>query len=127
MSEHRTQNEIRLAIGGDAALFRNNVAKAWVGEASHLRDGSVLIKNPRILHAGLFKGSGDLIGWRTITITPDMVGQEIAVFASIEVKPPKGGRITQDQRDWADKVLAAGGFAGIARSADDAKNILHLK
>jgi len=126
VSEHRTQNEIRLAIGGDAALFRNNVAQAWVGEPSRLRDGSVLIKNPRILHAGLFKGSGDLIGWRSVTVDPSMVGQQVAVFVSIEVKPPKGGRVTPDQRKWADKVQAAGGYAGIARSPEEAKSILHL-
>lgn len=126
MSEHRTQNEIRLAIGADAALFRNNVAQAWVGETSRLRDGSVLIKNPRILHAGLFKGSGDLIGWRSIVVTPEMVGQLVAVFCSIEVKPPKGGRVTAEQRDWADKVNAAGGFAGIARSPEEAKSILRI-
>lgn len=126
MSEHRTQNEIRLAVGGDAALFRNNVAQAWVGEVTRLKDGSVLIHNPRILHAGLFKGSGDLIGWRSIEITPDMVGQRVAVFASIEVKPPKGGRITKEQVEWAEKVVAAGGFGGIARSPEDAKKILRL-
>lgn len=126
MSEHRAQNEIRLAIGGDAAMFRNNVGKAWVGDAMILKDGSVLIRNPRILHAGLHKGSGDLIGWKSIVVTPDMVGELVAVFSSIEVKPPKGGRITADQINWRDKVLSAGGYAGIARSPEDAKSILRL-
>lgn len=125
LSEHRTQNEIRLAIGGGAAMFRNNVGTAWTGEATRLKDGSVLIRNPRILHAGLAKGSSDLIGWRSITVTPDMVGQPVAVFASVEVKT-KTGRATKEQIHWINTVNAAGGFAGIARSPEDAKNILRL-
>lgn len=125
MSEHRTQNEIRLAIGGDAALFRNNVGTAWTGDAVSLKDGSVLIRNPRILHAGLCKGSSDLIGWRSITITQDMVGKAVAVFSAIEVKGKKG-KATKEQLHFVNTVLTAGGYAGIAKSPEDAKSILHL-
>jgi hypothetical protein len=45
------------------------------------------------------RGSADLIGYRSITITPDMVGQQVAVFASIEVKTPTG-RIRPEQQQW---------------------------
>ena len=43
---------------------------------------------------GLYKGSSDLIGWKSIEITPEMIGQRFAVFVSVEVKksdwkPPK--------------------------------------
>jgi hypothetical protein len=58
---------------------------------------------------GLCKGSADLIGYRTITITPDMVGQQVAVFASIEVKTPTG-RIRPEQQAWLETVQAAGGY-----------------
>jgi len=72
---------------------------------------------------GLCKGSADLIGWKQVTITPDMVGQKVAVFASIEVKTPTG-RLTPEQQIWLDAVQAAGGVAGIARSVEDAQRIL---
>jgi hypothetical protein len=42
------------------------------------------------LISGLVKATADLIGWRSITITPDMVGTTVAIFASIEVKTPTG-------------------------------------
>jgi hypothetical protein len=71
---------------------------------------------------GLFPGSGDLIGWRTITITPDMVGKPIAQFLSIEVKTPTG-RVRPDQRNWLDQINAAGGLAIIARSVTDTDNL----
>jgi dihydroxyacid dehydratase/phosphogluconate dehydratase len=72
---------------------------------------------------GLARGSADLIGYRTITITPDMVGQQVAVFTSIEVKTPTG-RIRPEQRAWMETVQAAGGIAGVARSVEDAKALL---
>ena len=72
---------------------------------------------------GLCKGSADLIGYRTITITPDMVGQQVAAFLSIEVKTPTG-RIRPEQQAWLDTIQAAGGIAGVARSVEDALRIM---
>lgn len=108
-------------------LFRNNVAQAWVGKGFTLKPGQTyraqggerVIMDPRPLHAGLVKGSGDGIGWRTITITPDMVGKPIAQFLSIETKT-RGGQIRPEQATWAKNVHAAGGKAIIARSAEQA-------
>lgn len=104
-------------------LFRNNVGQAWTGEMRRTADGGVFIKNPRPLHAGLVKGSSDLIGWSCITITPQMVGQEVAVFTAIEVKNGKD-RLTQEQRAFIDAVRAAGGIAGVASSVEDANKII---
>lgn len=106
-SEQTIQQQIRLACStGDTRLFRNNTGI--------LRDA-----NGRPVQFGLAKGSADLIGWTTRTITPDMVGQAVAVFTSIEVKTPTG-RLRPEQRQWLDAVQAAGGIAGVARSVDDA-------
>ena len=58
-----------------------------------------------------------------MTITPDMVGQRVAVFTSIEVKTPTG-RLTPAQQAWLGAVHNAGGIAGIARSVRDANEIL---
>ena len=125
MSEHQIQNEIRLAISGKATLFRNNVGTAWIGDTSKLKDGSVLIRNPRVFHAGLCEGSSDLIGWRSLTITPEMVGQTVAVFAALEVKS-KTGRATAGQKNFCQRVTEAGGFAGIVKSPDEAKKTLAI-
>jgi len=125
MSEHSIQNEIRLGISGKATMFRNNVGTAWIGDATKLKDGSVLIRNPRVFHAGLCEGSSDLIGWRSLTITPEMVGERIAVFAALEVKS-KTGRATAGQKNFCNRVIEAGGLAGIVRSLDDAKKALAI-
>jgi hypothetical protein len=72
---------------------------------------------------GLQPGSSDLIGWRTVTITPEMVGTTIAVFTSIEVKTATG-RLRPEQQQWLDAVQSAGGIAGVARSVSDAEALL---
>jgi len=114
-AETTLQQQIRLALGTrpDARLFRNQV-----GSLPDPRTG-------RLVTFGLARGSADLIGWRTITITPDMVGQCVAVFTSIEVKTPTG-RVRPDQAAWMAAVQAAGGIAGVARSVDDAKSQLKI-
>jgi len=112
-AETTLQQQIRLALGtrSDLRLFRNQV-----GQLPDPRTG-------RPVQFGLARGSADLIGWRTITITPDMVGQRVAVFTSIEVKTPTG-RIRPDQHAWLGAVQSAGGIAGIARSVTDAVTIV---
>jgi hypothetical protein len=133
MSEHAIQNEIRLGISGKATMFRNNVGTAYVGEVYRpngiqsvtVSPADVVIRNARILHAGLCEGSSDLIGWRSLIITPDMVGERIAVFAALEVKS-KTGRATAGQKNFCDRVIQAGGLAGIVKSLDDAKKALAI-
>ena len=111
MTEQQIQQHIRIACSnGDTRLFRNNT-------------GTLKDQNGRPVQFGLCKGSADLIGWKRVTVTPDMVGQQVAVFLSIEVKTPTG-RIRPEQQQWLDAVQAAGGIAGVARSVEDALDLL---
>ena len=93
-----------------ARLFRNNT-------------GVLEDKRGVPVRFGLHPGSGDLIGWTPVTITPEMVGQTVAVFTSVETKSPRG-RPTKEQVTWAQVVASSGGLAGIARTDDDLDNIL---
>lgn len=121
MSEAELKAQIRLALGrrADVRLFNNPVGQAWVGQSQSQRDGSILLLRPHRVVYGLFPGSADLFGWRSVVITPEMVGQTIAQVVSPEVK---AGRYkpTDEQLRWRDNVLAAGGRAGIVRSVEDA-------
>jgi len=111
VSEQQIQQQIRLSCSrGPVRLYRNNTGT--------LRD-----QHGRPVSFGLCKGSADLIGWRTVTVTPEMVGQQVAVFTSIEVKAASG-RLRPEQRQWLDAVQAAGGIGGVARSVADAVAIL---
>ena len=68
-------------------------------------------------------GGSDLIGYRKVTVTPEMVGQDVAVFAAVEVKTARG-RVKAEQQRFIDHIRNAGGIAGIARSVDEARGIL---
>ena len=94
-------------------LFSNPRGTAW-----HTYDNFT-----RPVAYGLAPGSktlasSDFIGWRTITITPEMVGHKIAQFVSIETKAP-GGRATDAQLAWLDLVKQAGGVQMIASDLED--------
>jgi hypothetical protein len=110
-SEQSIQQHIRLRCSrGPVRLYRNNT-------------GTLYDRQGRPVTFGLAKGSADLIGWRTITITADMVGQTVAVFTSLEVKAERG-RVSPEQRQWLEAVQAAGGIAGVVRSVEDAQTLL---
>ena len=111
-SEQTIQQHIRLACSkGDCRLFRNNV-----GRLPDPRTG-------RWVEFGVGgRGAGDLLGWRTVTVTPEMVGQKIAVFTSIEVKSTSG-RVKPEQQQWLDAVVKAGGIAAVARSVADCERL----
>ena len=111
MSEASEQARIMLHLGKDprVRIFRNNVGVA------RFPDGSVV-------RYGLCPGSADLIGWRTLTIGPEHVGQQIAQFVSIECKAPKG-RTGEHQDAWYFAVKRAGGVAIVARAVDDVRGL----
>ncbi len=114
-AETTLQQQIRLAVGTrpDARLFRNQV-----GSLPDPRTG-------RLVTFGLARGSADLIGWRTVVVTPDMVGTRLAVFCSIEIKTATG-RLRPEQQAWLGVVRGAGGVAGVARSVADALAMLQV-
>lgn len=114
MSEQQIQQAIRLKLSkGPVRLFRNNTGA--------LRD-----ERGQLVRYGLCSGSSDLIGFRQVTITPDMVGQQLAVFAAVEVKAPNG-RPTAEQEAFLAMVQHFGGMAGIARSVEEAAQLLAVR
>lgn len=101
-------------------LFRNN-------------SGALPDANGRLLRFGLGNDSpavnaacksSDLIGWRPVLVTPNMVGTCLAVFCSYEVKPP-GWRLVpsdkrgQAQKAWIDLVVSDGGEGRFITGVDD--------
>ena len=68
-------------------------------------------------------GGCDLIGYRMITITPDMVGKKFAQHVEIEAKTKKG-RPSDDQLKRIRRISLDGGIAGICTCAEDVKKLL---
>jgi hypothetical protein len=110
VSESSIQKQIRVAVSqSGATVFRNNT-------------GQLPDRFGRLVQFGLCKGSSDLIGWKSITITPEMNGKKIAVFLALEVKTATG-KATEEQERFVKAVRNAGGFSGVVRTADEAVGV----
>lgn len=114
--EHVVQQGIRGVLCAPTAptrVWRNNVG-----------GGVVITKaNPKgsYLTWGLCEGSADLIGIYTRVITPEMVGQVIGQFLSVEVKThAKHSKPSPEQLRWKAMVEKRGGIARIIRDKDTA-------
>lgn len=106
-----------------ARLFRQNTGLGWVGKIFRKTADRITLDNPRPLHAGLCKGSSDIIGWTPRVITPEMVGQTVAVFTALEVKTGKVVT-TDEQKAFVAAVQKAGGIAAVVRSVDEGLDLL---
>lgn len=118
--------------GAGARVFRNNSGIGWAGapiykahkpELVQLNPGDVIVRHARPLHAGLCDGSSDAIGWQSIEITAEHVGQKIAVFVALEAKALRG-RLTEEQSHFLSAVRDAGGIAIEARDVETAVSAL---
>lgn len=116
MKEQQIQTRwlVNISKRPDVRMFRNNVGTGWTGQVVSRELGAIVLQNARPLHAGLCVGSSDLIGWKTVTITEDMVGQQVAIFVAAEVKTVTG-RLTGEQSNFLTKVKDAGGLAVVIR------------
>ena len=129
MREAAVLHRILLACSrGPTRLFRVNTGKAWQGKGPALvihkpqmvmcYPGDVVLRSAQPLQMGLTTGGSDLIGWHT--------QDGVARFTAIECKSDTG-RIRPEQAVFIQAVNEAGGIAGVARSEDEALELLRNK
>ena len=127
--EHDIQNRIRVAISQYGKYFRINSGTGWTSNDTRrisreclyaLEPGDVVLKNARTFSTGTPPGYTDLSGVTPVKITPEMVGRDVAVFLSCEVKTEKGP-VREEQYRWAAHINSVGGIAVIARSLEAAR------
>lgn len=120
----------RVASSLGARLFRQNTGMAWTSNKTEIikmekkvtvRPGDVVLRNARPFRSG-FPGWSDLGGWKTVEITPDMVGSRFAQYVAAEIKVET--KSTQDQADYLAAVIRAGGRAAVVKSEEDLHSLL---
>jgi VRR-NUC domain len=94
-------------------LFRNNSGDGYVGTVVERTKEIIVLKDWRILHAGLCKGSSDLIGW-----APG------GTFAAFEGKS-RYGKLRPEQEAFIEAVRKTGGIADVLRSESEFAEIVH--
>jgi hypothetical protein len=111
MKESKIQNDIRIACNtGSTRAWRNNIAKLQV-------------KGQWVNFGIPSKGGSDLIGLHTMEIQPKHIGKSVAVFVAIEVKTPTG-KPSPEQIRFIEFAKKSGAIAGIARSPEEATNLI---
>lgn len=118
-SESRQQSLIRLrAAEKGMHLWRNNVGALADKRGIPVRYG---LANESKRQNDLLK-SADLIGWESMVISQEMVGQMVAIFLSVEAKEEgwvySGTEHEQAQLAWAQLVISRGGRALFATGPD---------
>lgn len=96
-------------------MFRNAVGYgiATNPKAIHrLDNGKFLVDRGTPLRFGLLPGSSDMIGYKPTIITPDMLGQTVAIFQGIEVKT-EHDRLSEEQRKWNRALIRDGAIAEV--------------
>jgi hypothetical protein len=115
-SESNIQARTRLAaVTKRWRLWRNQRGAGKMESGNFIRYG--LANDSKVLGDKL--KSGDLIGWRPVIITQDMVGKVIAQFVSVECKAEDWTPPPADTKDeaaaaqyrWAKLVNDEGGYA----------------
>ena len=91
--------------------FRMDQGVAYVGKAHTVPGDKVILDHPRKIRYGV-DGAGDRLGWTEVIVTPDMVGQKVAVFTNIEDKSATD-RIGYNQLIFMLNVLLSGGIAKV--------------
>lgn len=113
MSEAELQAQIRLLSKGNVRLFR-------------FQCGHFELADGRRITVGV-PGMSDLIGYVSKIVTPQMVGQRVAIYTALEVKVP-GHRTNKDRLEkqlaFIETVKSHGGIAAMVDSVDKAKELL---
>jgi hypothetical protein len=117
MKEQNLYKALQAKHSKHGILFRNNTGTAFQGKRAVINSRPI-ITEPRQITFGLCVGSSDLIGWTETIVTPDMVGEKIAIFTAVEVKNEKG-KASKEQLKFLQAVRNAGGIARLTRYIDN--------
>lgn len=122
--ERKLINKTLASLPENKRLFRINAGSGWACSPQDLirvqktmaitvHKGYIVMRKPRIFH-GAPDGWPDLAGWETIEITPEMVGQKIAVFVAEEVKATGG--LSKIQKMFRDVLVSMGGVFRVVKN-----------
>jgi hypothetical protein len=112
--ETKIQRRIMMALSSAGhTCWRNETGRFWSGKVIHKENSSVTLANAAMIPVGLCLGSSDLIGIQAGT----------GRFFAIEVKTATG-RASKEQTNFVNHVKKMGGIAGIARSEQEALELL---
>lgn len=112
MRENELQKRIHVEASKVAGIFRVPAGMYYAGKVKQTKEYGTILTDIRPVRVAV-PGYSDLTGYR----------RSEGRFVAIEVKTASG-RPTEEQLNFIEQVRKAGGCAGIARSVDEALEII---
>jgi hypothetical protein len=109
----KIENKILSSLPENKRLFKINAGRGWQGKVVKHTGDTLILKNPQPVFMAP-TGWPDLCGWETVTVTPEMVGQKVAIFTGEEVKAGKD-RLTKEQSSFGKLIERMGGIFRVVR------------
>lgn len=91
-------------------LWRINNGIGWIGTIISRTKEKIVLSNPRrfmSVEKGLHV---DQVGFDSVIITPEMVGKRVAVFVGCELKATANDKLSDDQINTRELIVAMGGI-----------------
>lgn len=113
--EHNLIANNLLNLDDNERMFRANAGMGWTGKKLKIKPGMTIKIKPGMTiladsrpFRGMIEGFPDVCGWKSIEITPDMIGKKIAVFVGREFKAT--GKKSKPQEKFAQLLKKMGGI-----------------
>jgi hypothetical protein len=118
----------RKKTGRQKESLVNDAAKEWArarnGVLYRNRRGMVELSSGAKMPIGLGpNGTGDLIGYMRVRITPEMVGRVLPIYTEIESKTDSG-KLAEHQQARIEELRDVQAIAGCVRNVDDCEQIM---
>jgi len=107
--ENNLKNEVDAGLTTWQRLWRINCGFGWISSRVEKCKGFIKLYNARPFR-GADKGLSDCIGFDSIIITPEMVGQRVAIFVGSELKATKNDKLKTDQTNFKNLIVKMGGL-----------------
>lgn len=112
----------RMSVGLGWFAAPTSTLKATKAMTVNLSAGDVVLRQARPFRAGAV-GMSDNCGLVPVVVTPEMVGQTLAVYLAVEDKSGSG-RASDEQKSFIRMVRSFGGRAGVSRNDEDTRRII---
>lgn len=127
MRESGIQNKMLIDMSKNGLYgLRINSGEFWGGKFVSMKTTNkrtfLVLENPTKVQ-GAPAGTSDIIGCKSVFITPQMVGTTLAVFFAVEVKCP-GKKPEPHQENYLAVMRCRGAIAGSARSSEEMLSLL---
>jgi len=120
--EQKLAKKRLLGLDNSERLFRCHPGKAWKGVIKTIKGLGMVLVKPAPIEL-LPVGVPDFCGWKSVEVTPEMVGKTVAVFVGEEHKATRGDKMRRAQLVAKRVIVRAGGIHRVVRHDETVEEV----